>query len=103
MNDFDGDDEDDIEIIDIATPHLSQMEKPPDPKLVAEGWERRFMIDKRRVEEYKELYQSMGFEIRIEGVRNEEVDPECGDCALIMHQIFATLYTRRSGSSSQSG
>ena len=74
------------------------LDKPPDPKLVAEGWERRFMIDKRRVPEFTELYQSMGYEVRLEGIRAEEIEPDCSDCALVMHQIFVTLYTRRSGS-----
>lgn len=106
MNEFHGDDllpedEEDIEEFDEPTPHLS--EKPPDPRLVAEGWERRFMIDKRRIAEFDELYRSLGFEMRAEAVRNEEVDPECSDCALVMHQIFVTLYTRRLSSSSQSG
>ena len=89
-----------VDLDRMAAPGLN---KPPDPKLVAEGWERRFMIDKRRVAEYTELYQALDYEVRVEPVRNEEVDPECGDCALVMHQIFATLYTRRLGSSGQSG
>ena len=79
------------------------LNKPPDPKLVAEGWERRFMIDKRRVAEFTELYQSMGYDVRAETVRDEEVDPECGDCALVMYQIFVTLYTRPVGQAEQSG
>jgi hypothetical protein len=61
------------------------------------------MIDKRRVVEYTELYQALGYEVRLEGIRIEEIEPDCTDCALVMHQIFVTLYTRRLGSSGRSG
>ena len=107
MNELHGDamqpEDEDVYVLDEPTPHLPDLNRLPDPKLVAEGWERRFMIDKRRIEEFNELYRSLGYEVRAEAVRPEEVDLECGDCALVMYQIFVTLYTRRSGSSAQSG
>jgi len=74
---------------------MPEFERPPDPKLVAAGWERRFMADARRAAEYAEIYSSMGFEVKAEPIRREEVDPDCGDCGLILHRLIVTIYTRR--------
>ena len=84
----------DIEPAEFRVPDF---ERPPDPKLVAEAWERRFMADSRRLNEYVELYSSMGFEVCAEPVRAEEIGPECGDCSLVMCRLFVTIYTRRPG------
>ncbi|HLF01297.1 MAG TPA: hypothetical protein VI547_04935 [Anaerolineales bacterium] len=85
--------------IEDPTPRLPDFERPPDPRLVAEGWERRFMADGRRLTEYAELYQSLGFEVHTEVVSPDEIGPECGDCRLIMCRQFLTLYTRKKAKS----
>lgn len=90
--------EDDSSDLDTPLPRPSDFERQPDPQLVEEGWERRFTADTRRVKEYMDAYSSMGFEVRVEPVRREEVGPECGDCSLILSRLFATLYTRRPAS-----
>ncbi|HJW83677.1 MAG TPA: hypothetical protein VJ754_05170 [Anaerolineae bacterium] len=82
----------DVESADLPIPDF---ERPPDPQLVAEGWERRFMADARRLKEYTELYASMGFEVRAEPIRLEEIGPDCGDCSLVLYRLFVTIYTRR--------
>ena len=84
--------------LDELRPRFPDFERPPDPRLAAEGWERRFMADARRAEEYASQYAAMGFEVRVEPVRPAEVGPECGDCSLIVNRLFVTLYTRRRGS-----
>ena len=66
-----------------------------DTKLIAEGWERRFTASANRVNEYVDLYSDMGYEVRAEPIRPEEVDPDCGDCGLILHRLIVTLYTRK--------
>ncbi len=76
-------------------PFLSTMERPPDPTLAAEGWERRFMADGLRLAEYTELYASMGYEVRAEKVPPDEIGSECGDCRLLICRQFVTLYTRK--------
>ena len=77
-------------------PSLPPFERPPDPELAAEGWERRFMADSKRLEEYTELYTSMGYEVRAEKVKPEEISDQCADCALLICRQFLTLYTRKS-------
>jgi hypothetical protein len=74
--------------------HL-ELDRPPKPELVAQGWQRRFVTDGRRLREYVELYESMGFEIHAEPLEPEEVSPDCGDCRLIILLQFHTLYTRK--------
>jgi hypothetical protein len=68
-----------------------------DPVLLADGWERRFMTDGARAREAVELYASLGYEVRAEPVRREDVADDCEDCQLVMLLKFATIYTRRPG------
>ncbi len=81
--------------VEAPMPRVPNLDRPPDPRLVAEGWERRFMVDKRRVAEFTDLYSALGYEVRAEPIRPDEVGPECSDCTLVMYQIFVTLYTRK--------
>jgi hypothetical protein len=81
--------------VDTPTPRLPAFERPANPKLVNEGWERRFMADGKRLNEYIELYTSLGFEVHTETVQPEEIGPECTDCRLIICRQFVTLYTRK--------
>ena len=81
--------------LDATLSRVPNLDRPPDPKLVAEGWERRFMTNVGRLTEYVELYTSLGFDVRAEPVRSDEVDPECDDCRLILYQQIVTLYTRK--------
>lgn len=74
---------------------LSETQLEADPVLVAEGWERRFVTDARRAEEVTELYEDLGYEVRAEPVRPEELENECEDCQLILLMQFKTIYTRR--------
>jgi hypothetical protein len=73
---------------------LSQEQFEPDPRLVAQGWQRRFMADGRRAVEAMDLYRELGYEVRAEPVGTEEVADECGDCQLLMALRFTTIYTR---------
>ncbi|MBI3362452.1 MAG: hypothetical protein HY023_15230 [Chloroflexi bacterium] len=81
--------------VDHPTPRLPDFERPPDPRLVAEGWLRRFMADTERLSEYVELYASLGLDVRTEKVSPEEVADECSDCRLIICRQFVTIYTRQ--------
>jgi hypothetical protein len=69
--------------------------QPANPELVAQGWERRFVTDGRRLSEYVQLYESMGYEVQAEPVRESEIGPDCNDCRLIMLMQFHTVYTRK--------
>ncbi len=74
---------------------LSEAALEGDPKLLAEGWERRFMADAERAREAVELYEELGYEVRTEAVRSEDVADDCEDCQLLMLLKFQTIYTRR--------
>jgi hypothetical protein len=74
---------------------LSETQLTADPVLIAEGWERRFVTDGRRAAEAVELYEELGYEVRAETVRREELENECEDCQLVLLMQFRTIYTRR--------
>ncbi len=74
---------------------LSEAELTADPALVAEGWERRLVTDGRRATEVIDLYEELGYEVRAEPVREEELENECEDCQLIVLMQFKTIYTRK--------
>ena len=69
-----------------------------DPALLAQGWERRFMADGERAKEAVELYEELGYEVRAEPVRREDVADDCEDCQLLMLLKFQTIYTRKRNS-----
>ncbi len=48
-------------------------------KLEKEGWIRKFTIESNRVDEYKELYESLNLEVRVESVNPSEIE-ECSTC-----------------------
>jgi hypothetical protein len=79
----------------LITPDI---EFPADPELVAKGWQRRFMADPARVEESKQLYVDLGFEVRAEAIDPNELSELCGDCRLATCQAYVTIYTRKPAS-----
>ena len=74
---------------------LSDAQLEPDPALIAEGWERRFTADEQRAKEVVELYEQLGYEVRAEPVRAEELDDDCQDCRTVVSVHFRTIYTRK--------
>jgi hypothetical protein len=42
--------------LDAQLARGSNLDRPPDPKLVAEGWQRRFMTQRGRLTEYTDLW-----------------------------------------------
>lgn len=67
----------------------------PDPALVADGWERRFAADSQRAAEAIELYSKLGFEVRAESLRPDEITDECEGCHSLAVLEFKTIYTRK--------
>jgi hypothetical protein len=82
----------------IEIPILPSLDFDPDPKLVAEGWERRFMADPVQAEEAKHLYSELGFEVRTESIQPSELSTVCGSCALATCRAYITVYTRKRSS-----
>ncbi|HLA98314.1 MAG TPA: hypothetical protein VJL34_07650 [Anaerolineales bacterium] len=79
----------------VADPGALGIDVRPDPKLIAAGWERRFVADPPRLREAVELYTELGFEVLAEPVRVSELNPGCADCQLVLSRLFVTIYTRR--------
>jgi len=68
-----------------------------DAHIVANGWEARFAADPVRGAEAAALYESLGFEVRLEPA-TPGVGSECDACRQACHgQVL--LYTRRPGQS----
>jgi hypothetical protein len=68
---------------------------PADPKLLAEGWQRRHLADANRAEEAVELYRSMGYEVRVETLTPDDFGPQCAQCALAGCRACVLIYTRQ--------
>jgi hypothetical protein len=67
---------------------------PPDPELIAQGWERRFIADDKRALDALEMYEELGHEVRVEPITLEELKEECHGCLVILKQLKA-VYTRK--------
>lgn len=74
---------------------FSEAQLKPDPALVAEGWQPRFIADARQTKEATELYEQLGFEVRAEPVPAEQMGDECSDCQVLLLLQFKTIYTRK--------
>lgn len=58
------------------------------------GWTKQFTVEKSRVNEYVELYESLGFEVFVEELKLDELNEECKICYEKDASNYATLYTR---------
>jgi hypothetical protein len=74
----------------LVTPRTAEK----DSRLAEEGWTRRFVGGPPRLREVRELYESLGQEVRFETLSPEELAEECGDCRLAL-ELFRVVYTRR--------
>jgi len=74
---------------------LTEAQLRPDPALIADGWERRFTADSQRAVEAIELYTKLGYEVRAESLRPDEITQECEGCHSLAAQEFKTIYTRK--------
>jgi len=71
---------------------------PPDPELMAQGWQRRFIADPRMARDAVDNYHELGYEVKLEPVSLEHLKDECSACRTILER-FQTVYTRRATSS----
>jgi hypothetical protein len=67
----------------------------PDPARLAEGWVRRFVIEKRRAADFAALYKESGFEVLLDPVAPDLLEEECAGCRLVFQLEYVSLYTRR--------
>ncbi len=68
-----------------------------DGQLQKEGWTRRFIYDEPRLSEAKEMYESLGLEVRLEPVIPEELDEGCDTCFKEYPDRYKVIYTRPKG------
>ena len=69
---------------------IKVQEIPPRGK----DWERGFTVEERRVKEYVELYESIGYEVRVEPATPNEVE-ECQVCFKADFNNLRTIYIKR--------
>jgi hypothetical protein len=68
---------------------------PGDPVLLAEGWERRAMVEPARIVEFTELYESLGFEVLAQKLTQANFGSTCAGCAESACLSYALIYTRK--------
>ena len=64
-------------------------------KLEKQGWVKRTTIDEPRLSEITELYKSLGFEVRVEPVKLDELDEDCKKCYKNIIDELKTVYVRK--------
>jgi len=64
-------------------------------KLEKQGWVKRTTIDEPRLSEITELYTSLGFEVRVEPVKLDELDEDYKKCYKNIIDELKTVYVRK--------
>ncbi len=79
--------------LEMSVPTQQEIAKL-EQQIIADGWTRQFTTFPNRVQEYIDLYEAAGLEVRIEDwALTADEDPSCNDCALI--GIMRTIFTRK--------
>ena len=63
-------------------------------RLKLEGWTRRSVACEPRLSEIKELYEDLGFDVRLEPFDEEEEDSRCSVCLIEDRERYRVVYTR---------
>lgn len=84
-----------IEAQDQEQSPFPYLNRSPDPALVSQGWERRFMVGPDRLEETNKLYQELDYEIHLEPVKPAEFNEVCQECQTLACDDYVTVYTRK--------
>lgn len=80
-------------VLESDPPQTGIQRRRRDAELADQGWQRRFIGSPPRLEESKTLYESMGLEVLLDPVTEEELRLECAGCALAL-TLFRIIYTR---------
>ena len=64
-------------------------------ELEKKGWIKRTTIGEPRLSEIVELYKSLGYEVRLEPVKLDELDEECRSCYESEIGEVKTVYVRK--------
>ena len=66
-------------------------------ELEKKGWIKRTTIGEPRLSEIVELYKSLGYEVRVEPVKIDELDEECRRCYENEANEVKTVYVKKKG------
>ena len=64
-------------------------------ELEKEEWIKQTTIGEPRLSEIVELYKSLGYEVRLEPVKLDELDEECRRCYALEGDKVKTVYVRK--------
>jgi hypothetical protein len=64
-------------------------------ELEKKGWIKRTTIGEPRLSEIVELYKSLGYEVRVEPVRLDELDDDCRRCYQDDIDAVKTVYIKK--------
>jgi len=70
------------------------MSSKKEKELSAQGWTRRGTFDEPQLSEVIEMYEELGFEVRLEPL-DPDTEPGCVECMRLAPHLFKTIYTRR--------
>lgn len=78
---------------DVKEDMVAILERKPEDKLAADGWERQTTLSEPRLSECVEMYEELGFEVHLEPVHPEQ-ENRCMKCYNPAER-FKTIYTRK--------
>jgi len=78
----------------VSNKEEGQEEKDLDIPHRGEKWERGFTVEENRVAEYVELYESIGYEVRVEPATPDEHEA-CQTCFKADFDNLRTIFIRR--------
>ncbi len=69
--------------------------QPKNQSVEKEGWVRRFVTTKERVDDFVTVYRSMGFEVMLKPLEPDDLPTdECGACVRVSCQDCVVIFTR---------
>ena len=78
----------------VTNKEKNKQEKDQEIPSRGKEWERTFTVEQNRVSEYKELYESIGYEVRVEPATPNEME-ECQECFKADFDSLRTIYIKR--------
>lgn len=62
--------------------------------LEAQGWLRQTTYDEPRLGELVDMYEELGYEVRLEPFEPDD-EPECSECMKLQRDLYKTIYIRK--------
>ena len=78
----------------VSNKEKGKEEKDLDIPLRGKDWERGFTVEEHRVNEYMELYESIGYEVRVDPATPDEQEA-CQECIKADFDNLRTIYIKR--------